>query len=162
MIKIRYVVFETNSSSTHSLSLRREKVKESTIEEIKESLNCFLTEDNYIKIDLAEYDWGWEILETPSEKLKYILTKGIYGNGSLSYYMLTDEYFAIENWITEELGYKGLIIDDTTDYYIDHQSAYNEFDRYVIDILTDHNYIIVIGNDNSYAPEFIKKIVDIE
>jgi hypothetical protein len=162
MLQVRNSIFETNSSSTHSLSLRKKEIKELTKEEIKESLNCFLTKDNYIKVDLGEYNWGWDILENPAQKLKYILTKGVYSNGPLDYYMCTDEYFSIEEWIIKELGYEGLIIDDSNDYYVDHQSAYNELDEYTIDILTNPNYVIVIGNDNSYTPEFIKKIVDIE
>lgn len=161
MRQIRYRVFETNSSSTHSLSLRREKVKELTIEEIKKSLECFLTKDNYIKVDLGEYNCGWDILENPAQKLKYILTKGVYSNGPLDYYMCTDEFYKLETFI-KDLGYEGIEIDDSNDYYIDHQSAYNTFDEDIIEIITNPNYVIVIGNDNSYAPEFIKKIVDIE
>lgn len=161
MLQVRNSIFETNSSSTHSLSLRKKEIKELTKEEIKESLNCFLTKDNYIKVDLGEYNWGWDILENPAQKLKYILTKGVYSNGPLDYYMCTDEFYKLETFI-KDLGYEGIEIDDSNDYYIDHQSAYNTFDEDIIEIITNPNYVIVIGNDNSYAPEFIKKIVDIE
>ena len=161
MIKIRKEVFETNSSSVYSLNIRKNQIKKLTDEEIKKSLDVFKTKNNCLKINLSEYNWGWSALETPCEKLKYILSEGVYLSGSIEKYMFEKEFHQIEDYIIE-LGYKDIKLYNEKDCYIDHQSLYDTFKEDAVSIIQNNNLIIVIGNDNSSPPEYITNLVDYE
>lgn len=62
--RIRKGVFETNSSSMHSLVIKGEK--KINREQLK------INEDGFIEVETEDYTWGYFILETAQEKLNYI------------------------------------------------------------------------------------------
>lgn len=63
--RIRKGVFETNSSSMHSLVIKGEK--KINREQIK------INEDGFIEVETDDYTWGYFILETVQEKLNYVV-----------------------------------------------------------------------------------------
>lgn len=63
---VRSGVFETNSSSSHSLSIGK-----------RGSLSPFrmpVNNDGYVEVDFGDFGWGYEKLESQLEKLSYLLT----------------------------------------------------------------------------------------
>ena len=68
MLQIRKNVFETNSSSTHSLVISNKE----------RSYDYNLpVEDGVLTIPFGEFGWGPDILSTPIEKLSYLITDRI-------------------------------------------------------------------------------------
>lgn len=68
MLQIRKNVFETNSSSTHSLVIsNKERSYDYTLP----------VEDGVLTIPFGEFGWGPDILSTPIEKLSYLITDRI-------------------------------------------------------------------------------------
>ena len=63
--RIRKGVFETNSSSMHSLVIKGEK--KINKEQIK------INEDGFIEVETDDYTWGYFILKTVQEKLNYVV-----------------------------------------------------------------------------------------
>lgn len=63
--RIRKGVFETNSSSMHSLVIKGEK--KINREQLK------INEDGFIEVETDDYTWGNFILETAQEKLNYVV-----------------------------------------------------------------------------------------
>ena len=69
MESVRKNVFETNSSSTHSITLCDKDRGYNT---------CIDNGQDYagtLHVDLARYGWEWKWISTPYEKLQYILTQ---------------------------------------------------------------------------------------
>lgn len=64
--RIRKEVFETNSSSMHSLVIKGEK--KINREQLK------INENGFIEVETDDYTWGYFILETAQEKLNYIVS----------------------------------------------------------------------------------------
>lgn len=64
--KIRKGVFETNSSSMHSLVIKGEK--KINREQLK------INEDGFIEAETEDYTWGNSLLKTAQEKLNYIVS----------------------------------------------------------------------------------------
>ena len=62
--RIRKGVFETNSSSMHSLVIKGEK--KINREQLK------INENGFIEVETDDYTWGNFILETAQEKLNYV------------------------------------------------------------------------------------------
>ena len=63
--RIRKGVFETNSSSMHSLVIKGEK--RINREQLK------INENEFIEVETDDYTWGYFILETVQEKLNYVV-----------------------------------------------------------------------------------------
>jgi len=63
--RIRKGVFETNSSSMHSLVIKGEK--KINREQLK------INENGFIEVETNDYTWGYFILETVQEKLNYVV-----------------------------------------------------------------------------------------
>jgi hypothetical protein len=63
--RIRKGVFETNSSSMHSLVIKGEK--KINREQLK------INENGFIEVETDDYTWGYFILETVQEKLNYVV-----------------------------------------------------------------------------------------
>lgn len=97
----RYGVFETNSSSMHSLSFDNSAV---TTE---------VNPDNTLVITLGEggYGWGYEKLTTPLEKMDYLAIET--ENSDTKKQMLLDAIARVYPNASIEFKYSG---------YIDHQS----------------------------------------
>ena len=150
MRQIRNGVFETNSSSTHSIAIPK---------------SC--DNINYISFNIDEFGWEWReadpadyfytaIYETSNstseveekiEKLKNILdSRGIgYRFGEVEYHIWHSDY-ANEDYLSLDYG------------YIDHG---NELTDFVDELLNDGDKLVrflsmgfvFTGNDNSYAEE---------
>lgn len=71
MRTIRTGVFETNSSSCHSIAIRGKK---EDLEKPNQFKEFFLTKDRKIKLEPSEYGWGGEPLTMQYEKLQYLIT----------------------------------------------------------------------------------------
>ena len=71
--RIRKGVFETNSSSMHSLVIKGEK--RINREQLK------INENEFIEVETDDYTWGNFILETAQEKLNYVVACKINEDG---------------------------------------------------------------------------------
>lgn len=177
MIKIRSSLFETNSSSVHTISIDKDFDVESIknpVEKIAEILKRYIVsyrDTNYI-IFGGEYGWGYEELDYTKGILDYLFT---YLYKSNKIYIPENEYdfesydenfseskdvFVIfMNKVKEELEYEyeGIKFVIEPGSYIDHQSVSNlnlfEYNNYenteenLIKLLFGKS-IICIDNDN--------------
>ena len=131
---IRQNVFETNSSSTHSVSLGGNN-KDFVLDTI------YPDDNGIIHIDGGEYGWDNFKLNNAEDKASYVLT----------YFKYIDSSFDnIKNIIIEHTGAKDLIFNDN-DSYIDHQShdILKEDKDFIIDLIFNKNSFIFGGNDNN-------------
>lgn len=111
--KIRNSVFETNSSSMHSLSYTKYKeLEKSTLE---------IDEDGYIHVELGDYTDIKKDLVTQKEKLAFVISymneELYYGKNDYTY--PTEEefneygpYVKLKEMICDYTGCKGIVIDD--------------------------------------------------
>lgn len=118
--KIRLGVFETNSSSVHSITLGKNKEKPRV--------------SKVWEIWFGEYGWGPETLYSPGEKMGYVLTSLSYQvcprdfdkkEESLKSFISSSQFQAILKMVKKELGVelKPVCPDDFYGFgYIDHQS----------------------------------------
>lgn len=172
--QIRNNVFETNSSSSHSLSIPFE-------EDLGKYVKAHF--DN-VDVTFGEYGWEEDILDTPLEKLEYLLTAVQYFDKPFknqedyweySEEVLREKYNAWINsseyfkWIKKALfNFNGstinIVIDEYEKWnllgYIDHQSSYlleeesvwneNEetFKKNVIEFIFNPEYAVHTDNDN--------------
>ena len=155
MIQIRYGTFETNSSSTHSLTLRPNYSLEPNY------LRVF--KDGYIHVELGEFGWEIENYTDQYHKLSYLLTMIQYFNGLNTYWtnsreerdqeiralMLTEDFQRINEAVAAYAGCEGIII-DPSEGYIDHQSVEcSSLDEFLpTDILDFIFGAIVVHTDN--------------
>jgi hypothetical protein len=159
MMQIRRGVFETNSSSSHSLAYSK---KDRGLD-----YNLPVDADGVLTIPFGEFGFGPQILNTPMEKLSYYITDN-YGNYYFYDYLLDKASKDIEDEIYEDEKIKHMItviksvcpkvkevkfqpIGSTrkTLGYVDHQSnglsgAESDIER----LIFDNSVIIVIDNDN--------------
>ncbi len=159
---IRRGCFETNSSSSHSISFSNDN--------ICEDFNIKLDEDGYIYVDnFGEYGWGCgDVLTSQEEKLNYLLTmatcfchKGVDNeNFDTEQFYRDSEYFKrIEDIILRYCN--GIKFSDncfsvyscdnrnfSTKFngYVDHQSV-EKYDN-IAEIIFNPTCVIEITNDN--------------
>lgn len=163
---IRNNVWETNSSSSHTVTVRGKRNLDNP-----SNMN---TMENVIEISLGEYGWGGDPCYEFIEKLKYVMSMVLHTEyPSFNHY---DEEFVIDDSILCELdGYKiilsainkhwkcdAIIINRKRSHYypygyIDHQS-YEDYhslqdflDDWNVDIerfLFDDGVVVHIDNDN--------------
>lgn len=167
MFNIRKNVFETNSSSTHSICI----AQNGKLKKIPNELSLNLSDDDY------EFGWEWRKRNTTSEKLAY-LVMGIYGS---SYNMeTTGKRLDKLTELLKEIGVKEFILrgkmslsyygfDDgmqlsVDDCYIDHNDELNEFIDNVLSnsellkyYLFSDDSAIFTGNDNEDEDYDIEK-----
>ena len=172
MKSIRRNTFETNSSSSHSISLTNDYSDYQYI--LVSDYSEDYTDDDTLVINLGEYGWSWNTYIDPTDKLRYLLTQLAEMLGCntwcdhLSYAQESeykekiydsDEFNLIEEAITRNTPYKKLVI-GSLEGYVDHQSAQSpqsclnkvggvSYERFIFDI----NIKIRTGNDNEYDPE---------
>jgi hypothetical protein len=156
MKKIRKRVFETNSSSMHSLAIigsdRMSKCQLST---------TIIDGEEKIVVESGEYGWGYDTLTTPIEKLSYIVTMIPYHNSNVS--ISESRYFKwlsdmVKDYTGYELSYQSSSSNYYEDGYIDHQSTdtlddvwvndEEEFKNNMKNIVFNDKYFIIIDNDN--------------
>ena len=134
--KIRNGIFETNSSSVHSIS-----IDNSGLEPSKFPLN----DEGKIEVALGEFDKGFEIFETQHDKLSYLMTCCYY-LAHCDVEAIYDNYVfgLIEDTIKEYCSCKGIqIIGD--EGYIDHQSV-PDYDMDIINVYSDDEIIDFVFN----------------
>lgn len=142
MKNIRRAVFETNSSSTHSISISNSS------EGILETLG--VDANGHIVLGTGEYGWEWESFNSASDKADYcaIMVKSL---------LLEEEEKMLTEVIKEHTGAKEVIFDVCG--YIDHQSlerdtlkdAFKSKESLKNFIFNKNSYLFT-GNDNSSAP----------
>ena len=155
MIKVRSSVFETNSSSSHSLVFS--KVNRG------HSYDLPVDENGVLTIPFGEFGWGPEVLKTPLEKLSYIVTD----RGGWQYDDDEKPWEKILEELKENAKIQQIIkivkrndpaVKEVTFApasevyprgYIDHESIGTSKRAKVEDIIFNSNIIILIDNDNS-------------
>lgn len=156
---VRRSVFETNSSSSHSIC----------ISQIQEDEFDFLfpemQEDGVLTVELGQYGWGEAVLTTPYKKLCYVLTMFVeYSSRKwtndcterLEKLTSLKEYDEVVELLNNNVkGFKELVIDlsSISDCYIDHESVRGLNDLY--NILFNTRYKILIDNDSYYHYQYI-------
>ena len=140
--QIRCSVFETNSSSMHSITLGHRGLKENAM---------MIEDDGYIHAKFGEFGWEIESYDSQRDKLSYLLTMAMHKNGFYIYYsdteeiereieefMNTDDFDRISRAIGDYANCNGVIM-DYSEGYIDHQSHedYRTLDDFLDDCGTD-------------------------
>lgn len=163
MKQVRRSVFETNSSSTHSITITHGKIVNNNIR---------VDRDGYIHTELGEF--GWEIWDYKgqAERLSYLVTMlAVKSDVTLWCYeddesrtekdivediMKTYEFEKLSDEIGRHARCSGVII-DPSDGYIDHQSHedYRDFqdflDQYntnVVEFVFGRGNVVHTDNDN--------------
>lgn len=166
MKTIRNNVFETNSSSSHSLCI-------GVNNELSPSYLLIDDVDNCIHIEFGEFGWGYETITNQYDKLSYLVTMLVETEGNSCKSMIdlrnTEGFQSIEKVIKEYCECDGLIIDSDVhpatwnenyldhDGYIDHQSCedYHTLQDFLDNLgITVEQFIfnsdikLIIDNDN--------------
>lgn len=162
MKQIRNSVFETNSSSTHSLTINS-KILDA---KINLEVNGF---DNNIHVSSGEFGWGYEELTSQYKKLSYLVTmmfeKEIKNIKDAINIYESESFKLIDDAIFEHTGHH-IALDEidlkrnkiNIEGYIDHQS-YEKYASFK-DFLEQNNVSVIefvfgdtimkIDNDNHY------------
>lgn len=174
MKQIRNNVFETNSSSTHSIAISHKN----SYYYGENCLERYLDYDNKIHVEFGEFGWEVEHYSLPYEKLQYIVTMLAETEGSnisnINELFDTDGFKLINDAVAEYCRCDGIWIDSNMkidcyvwdgkthtyldhDGYIDHQScegysSVRDFlDDYGLDItkfIFDDGVCVITDNDN--------------
>ena len=128
MRQIRNGVFETNSSSVHSITVCNKELEENRIP---------IDEDGYIHAYFSEFGWDIDDYYDQESKLSYLLTMAAHLNNCYPYcfapqeqeeiiekFVQTDDFKRISSEIADYANCEGVIL-DLSEGYIDHQSIYN-------------------------------------
>lgn len=116
MKQIRRNVFETNSSSVHTLQISKDGLEPSELK---------LNKDGNIEIELGEFGKNYMIYNTQYEKLQYLISFIAYG---CYYYDLQElyknyDFMTVRNAVCEYTGANDIIVVGEAEAHIDHQSA---------------------------------------
>ena len=117
MKQIRKDVFETNSSSVHTLQISKDGLEPSDLK---------LNKDGNIEVEFGEFGKNYMIYNTQYEKLQYLISFIAYG---FYYYDLEElyknyDFITVRNAVCEYTGANDIIVVGEAEAYIDHQSAY--------------------------------------
>ena len=124
---VRRFTFETNSSSTHSISICDKNCCYDT--------NIDNGEDygELLHIDLAKYDWGWKWISTPYEKLQYVLTQIAQTVGCTEDLLeLTDDKDEARNEIYESHDFQTVL------YYVKKNTSFTKIEIRNLDGYIEH------------------------
>lgn len=161
-INVRDAVFETNSSSTHSLTIAPDEVLDFAIP--KEDLR-----EGVITVRPHAYGWEWRRYYTPAEKMAYLLaqvSRGFFRNHRRS--KLLTEKFRKANAEAEFIcstveRVTGCRVDIRPDFnaYVDNDSYGVGFEvlsseKDLLSFLFSRQSYIETGNDNYEPGEFIE------
>lgn len=115
MRKIRKEVFETNSSSVHSLVISNDGLEKS---------NLKLNKEGKIEITFGSFGKDFNIYSSQYDKLSYLITLLYYISNGFNYESIYDnyEFKLVEEAICEYTGAKGIKILTKYKPEIDHQS----------------------------------------
>ena len=171
---IRRGVFETNSSSSHSVTVRGDWNEYS--KDYSDKIHCDVDEStNKLVLDPDGYGWGYDTLTTTTEKLCYLVAM-ICSNAPYNEHYDTTwlqlrecpDFVELDKFIKEYTKYEGILLinhrtsepykdDDVIsgDIYVDHQSCYNSIEDFLNDWRVDlERYLfddlvhVIIDNDN--------------
>lgn len=181
MVKITFVrstvrrgVYETNSSSSHSVTVRGEWDEYS--QDYTNEMHCDVdAETNNIILNPDGYGWGYDVLVTTEQKLCYLVAQ-IYESAcrdhdwNVTWGLFKDypEFKELDDFIKTHTKYDGIVLwnerenrpymDDeviSDDIYVDHQSYYRSVESFLKDwridlerYLFDYNVQVIIDNDN--------------
>ena len=147
MKNIRHNVFETNSSSSHSISISEEC--DGVLDTIEQD------EDGYIVLTGGEFGWAWERFNDALTKANYCaIYAKLYDSSHLH---------MLEEVISEHTGARGVVVSIDTDWhgdyhsYIDHESvcvpaeAFSSKATLKNFIFNPKSYMFT-GNDNGTPP----------
>ena len=144
----RISVFETNSSSTHSLTIRNGTLNNS---------NLYIDYDNMVEVDFGEF--GWEVSDYSDQytKLQYILTMCACTEGrkciTPEEFYETEGFKSISNAIANYCNCDGIRVKDDcirTEHY-----NYDDEDEYYLSIdgYIDHQSV----EDYSSVKDYLEK-----
>lgn len=163
MRQIRNGVFETNSSSMHSLSIKKGGTYGTLLVDEYENkvITCF-----------GEFGWGYDCYRDPANKLSYLVTMLVETNGncySIEELCETEEFQEINSVVAEYCNCDGVLIDEKIEQvnyngeyyewnehsgYIDHQSVMNIhdllncYDCTIEEFIFNEGVMLIIDNDN--------------
>jgi len=151
MKNIRKSVFETNSSSTHSISIAKDN-KDGIYDTITP------TDDGYIVLTGGEFGWEWKKYTDPLTKANYCAVDSF--NISKRMKMLFEvlkEHTGAKRVI---IDFNNSIFDDSNRFdhsYVDHQSHGTSSKAFkskktLKEFIFNPNSILMTGNDNSGPP----------
>ena len=119
MKQIRKDVFETNSSSVHTLQISNDGLEPSELK---------LNKDGNIEVEFGEFEKDYRIYNNQYEKLQYLISFIAYNYGY--YYDLDDlyenyDFREVRDAICEYTGANDIVVVGETLPHIDHQSQYD-------------------------------------
>lgn len=134
MIKIRKGVFETNSSSVHTIAIAKEGLEKPSLRVKRKKIDG--TFHRFIYVPLGVFDKHFELFTTQEEKLSYIVTLAYMLDGNQSIENLKDKwnYEYLRDEILKYCNENGLNVEDfyidpktCNEAYIDHQTLSNYY-----------------------------------
>ena len=133
----RYNVFESNSSSVHTLTISRQW----------RELSKFIPDENdYIHIDYGYFGKNNRIYDTQYDKLSYLVTLCAYCANLYGQTKDTYQFKCIEEAVKKYTGCNGIIIDEEVEPEIDHQSCPWDGDITFINIYDEDSVIDFVFN----------------
>ena len=137
MRQVRQNVFETNSSSTHSICVTKNNILDNKVDEI------------YFRLD--EFGWEYSILSTVDEKAAYLYT-GLMSNED---YSLLDNVKKILDRNKIEYDFQDK---DSTYYYVDHSyelcdflnDVCNDEDKLMRYLFSSESFVITANDNDCY------------
>ena len=159
MITIRHSVFETNSSSSHSLVFSKKNRGY--------DFDLPVDKDGTLVIPFGEFGWGPEVLHTPMEKLSYFVTDNapwnVFGEDEKIPFDTLLEKKILHNQNIQEV--MQLIYahcpqvkhirfkpNDSSYYplgYVDHESCGTSRGAEPYELIFNNGVIVLVDNDNS-------------
>ena len=108
--QIRTGVFETNSSSCHSLSINRTSKADYNKDILK---HCIWDDDNKLHVGFEQFGWGYETYNDPLYKLEYALTMVLETEcHNIDNFYETKGFKLIDEFVKDTLECDGVVIDD--------------------------------------------------
>lgn len=137
MKQCRNNIFETNSSSVHTISISKDGLEPSKLQ---------MNENDEIIVELGRFtDYGK--LVTQEEKLSYLITCMYYVEpaivGNYDYCLWYD---CVKDAVCEYADAEDIVITNVDDAYIDHQSVPNFASDIIIDIYDKDSVIDFVFN----------------
>ena len=166
--QVRCGVFETNSSSSHAVSVSRRSEPYYDTYELTESIDS----DGVLHSEFGEFGWGIDSYTDAETKLQYALTMVVETEcsdaKSIDDFYATEGFNALKNAVCERLNCTDLVVDSKCEYnsdydylsrdgYIDHQSCedyrslqdfLNDYDVTLDDFIFNDNVKLIIDHDN--------------
>lgn len=148
--QIRRGVFETNSSSCHSVSFEPKT-------EDKYDMNLDINDEDFVEVKLGEFGWEFGAYSDSETKLSYITTMAMLGSNT------RDDLRKINEVVKEVMCCDGIIVLEPKNSwgdsicYIDHQSMYSDIDEFLEDnaggvsleeYIFNPQYVLITDNDN--------------